>query len=582
MTDIATVYSNAVLYLRVSTKEQAHKGGEAEGYSIPAQRAACIKKAEALGAKVTAEYVDAGESAKTSARPQLQAMLARLAEGGIQYVIVHKVDRLARNRVDDVTINVAIKKAGARLVSVSENIDETPSGHLMHGIMSSIAEFYSQNLSTEVLKGMTQKVKNGGTPGLAPIGYLNIPIVVENRRKSTVQVDPQRGPLIQWAFQTYARGDVSLTTLADMLAAKGLVSLHRKGTAPRTLSRSHVHRLLKNRYYLGKVRWNGVEHEGAHPPLVTMATFQKVQDVLLGHRVAGDRQREHNNYLRGTLMCGLCGKRLCFTRVVKPSELVFDYFFCVGRQKHTCNLAMLKAILPERFLERQWQTIQLDPEYQDILRRIILEELHEIYKNNELMQKSAERKRSEIMKQQQKLLEAHYADAIPMDVLKREQSRLAQEHEAIERAIYDNNIIVANVERNLDRCLTYIRDMPGTYEKATPKQRRLMNQAMFQQVAIDSPQDLELHLREEFGVLFTTDIIRPANKEQKEEQDTLPSYIFEPDDWSDGLPARLVDGKWWEKIKQAIFACENRPVRDILEENGLSLNKSHLVRVRGL
>ena len=80
---------------------------------------------------------------------------------------MHKVDRLARNRADDVEINLAIRQAGAELVSVSENIDQTPSGLLLHGIMASSAEFYSRNLATEVIKGTTQKAKNGGTPGRA-------------------------------------------------------------------------------------------------------------------------------------------------------------------------------------------------------------------------------------------------------------------------------------------------------------------------------------------------------------------------------------------------------------------------------
>src|SRR6266851_5841304 len=129
--------TRAVLYLRVSTTEQATKGGEAEGYSIPAQRQACTRKAEALGAAVVAEFVDAGESARSADRPQLQELLRFVAEEAIEYVIVHKVDRLARNRVDDVQINLALKKGGVTLVSCSENIEETPSGILLHGIMSS-------------------------------------------------------------------------------------------------------------------------------------------------------------------------------------------------------------------------------------------------------------------------------------------------------------------------------------------------------------------------------------------------------------------------------------------------------------
>ena len=101
--------------------------------------------------------------------------LAALTEPPTPAVIVHKVDRLARNRYDDAVISAQLQAAGARLVSVTENIDQTPSGLLLHGIMSSIAEFYSRNLANEVIKGTQQKVSAGGTPHIAPIGYRKRP-----------------------------------------------------------------------------------------------------------------------------------------------------------------------------------------------------------------------------------------------------------------------------------------------------------------------------------------------------------------------------------------------------------------------
>ena len=141
----------AVTYQRVSTKEQASKGGRDEGFSIPAQREANSRKAEALGARIVAEFVDAGESARSADRPDLKRMLDYIASHQVTYCIAHKVDRLARNRLDDVEIHRALLDAGVTLVSATENIDETPSGMLLHGIMSSIAEFYSKNLDTEVV-----------------------------------------------------------------------------------------------------------------------------------------------------------------------------------------------------------------------------------------------------------------------------------------------------------------------------------------------------------------------------------------------------------------------------------------------
>ena len=155
---MSEVTLRAVIYLRVSTREQAETDLDTEGFSIPAQREACIRKAHELGAEVVEEYCDKGASAKSADRPALQAMLRRLREErDIDICLVHKVDRLARSRADDVTINLAIHQAGARLVSVSENIDETPSGKLLHGIMATMAEFYSSNLATEASKGMHQK-----------------------------------------------------------------------------------------------------------------------------------------------------------------------------------------------------------------------------------------------------------------------------------------------------------------------------------------------------------------------------------------------------------------------------------------
>ncbi len=143
----------AVIYLRVSTAEQAHGDGASEGYSIPAQRDACTRKARDLGASVVAEFVDRGESARSAARPELQRMLAQLAEHkDVDFVIVHKVDRFARNRADDVAIQMGIEKAGARLISVSESVDDTPSGKLVRNIMADLAEFYSANLAGEIPK----------------------------------------------------------------------------------------------------------------------------------------------------------------------------------------------------------------------------------------------------------------------------------------------------------------------------------------------------------------------------------------------------------------------------------------------
>ena len=93
-------------------------GGHAEGFSIPAQRLAVNRQAESLGAVIVEEFVDKGESARSADRPELQRMLAYLAEQPVDYLIVHKIDRLARNRLDDLTISLALGRSArpARLL----------------------------------------------------------------------------------------------------------------------------------------------------------------------------------------------------------------------------------------------------------------------------------------------------------------------------------------------------------------------------------------------------------------------------------------------------------------------------------
>jgi len=256
---------DAVIYLRVSTKEQAAKDETGEGYSIPAQREACVRHIIDRGWNLAGEFTDAGESARTADRPMLRALLRRVAEGEIGAVVVHKIDRLARSMDDHVAIRAALRRGGVQLVSVTENIEETASGRLVEGIHALMAEFYSANLGSEIRKGMTQKAKMGGWPGRAPIGYWNVRERVGGRDVSRVELDPERALLVREAFRLYATGEYSILELRGTMHAKGLTSPHaRKPGAP--MSASKLAEMLANPFYVGVVEWGGVHSEGQHRP----------------------------------------------------------------------------------------------------------------------------------------------------------------------------------------------------------------------------------------------------------------------------------------------------------------------------
>jgi hypothetical protein len=223
-------------------------------------------------------------------------MLARLAEDpSIDCLVVHKLDRVARNLEDHAAIRAGLRKAGVQLHSVTESLEDSASGKLVEGILASIAEFYSANLGQEIRKGMDQKAAQGGWPVRAPFGYRNLRRDGPGRRgESVLEPDPQ-APLVVWAFERYSTGELSLDLLTEALAEKGL--RNRLGNPP---GKSAVHRMLRNPVYAGVVRWRGVEREGIHQPLLSRELFDKVQRVLDAHSTGGERSWKHDHYLKGT------------------------------------------------------------------------------------------------------------------------------------------------------------------------------------------------------------------------------------------------------------------------------------------
>jgi site-specific DNA recombinase len=504
--------ARAVVYLRVSTKDQAERGGEGEGFSIPAQREACKRKATALGAVIVDEFVDRGESAKTADRPELQRMLHSIAAEPVQYVIVHKVDRLARNRVDDVQINVALRATGATLVSCTENIDETPSGALMHGIMSSIAEFYSRNLANEVIKGSTQKAIAGGTNGKAPTGYLNVRKYDNGIENRTVEVDPVRGPLMTWAFEAYSTGEWSVRTLLDEVTERGLDTTASPSNPSKPLVPSHFHRLLRNPYYKGIVSYRGVEYPGRHEPLVTEDVWDRVQAVLTSQMNSGELVREHPHYLKGTVFCGQCGSRLVVTHAKGRRGTVYPYFMCIGRHQKRTDCKQ-RAILIERveaLVEDHYKTIQPFDELVSEIRSTLLEQIEAHLRHSEHVHKNNQRRLVRLNGERAKLLDGYYAGAITVDLLRSEQLRINSSIEAIDRQTKAFDLDSNQVKVNLEAALALAADWHSVYMKATEPERRQLNQGIFEKIYIRHHNEPDHEFAEPFDLLLGEDVQRAA------------------------------------------------------------------------
>ncbi len=483
----------AIIYLRVSTARQASKDGEAEGYSIPAQRTACIKKAGELGSVAVEEYVDAGASARSADRDGLQAMLARLADGSlpsVDYVIVHKLDRLARDRADDVAILLGIRKAGATLVSVSEQIDETPAGTLMHGIVASFAEFYSKNLSTEARKGLEEKVRRGGTPGWAPIGYLNTTQRIDGKEIKSVVIDEDRAPHVQWAFARYATGEWSISALRDALEERGLKTKDTTKYAGQPLSHAQVHRMLTQPYYRGQIRFKGLLFDGKHPTLVDEITWQKVQEVLACRRIAGDRSWRHTHYLKGSLLCARCGGKIGYGWS-KGKGGQYEYFFCLGRHtgRTDCDLPYLPVKAIEKKIAAIWSGIRFASTDLDGIRNRVTEDFDLMLAEQERLAAEQRRRLIQLERQKKKLIDAYMADAMPVEDLRQRQTAVAAEIADARRLIAASDIQRGIILKRLDGVLALLRKARTTYDKAVPQERQLLNTAMFERFEVDSRDD---------------------------------------------------------------------------------------------
>ncbi|HZV73884.1 MAG TPA: recombinase family protein [Conexibacter sp.] len=486
----------AAIYARVSSTGQMGRDGDddGDGYSLPAQIEAATQEAKRLGATVVKPYVERAESARSDNRPVLQEMLRELPSLGVTYLIVHKVDRLARNRRDDANLYEQLLGMGITLVSATENIDATPAGRLMHGMLATFAEYYSNNLATEIKKGLMQKHKTGGTPFKPPIGYRTKRYMVDGRSVATVKKDEERAPLVQLAFELYATGDFTLRELGALLEANGLRSVGTAKRPPAPLALSRIHRLLRNPYYVGIVEYCGKRVDGRHDRLVEPEMFEQVGKLLDAARIGGDRSQRHAHYLRGQVYCDLCDARLIYGRHRGKTGVYYEYFCCARRTARrsggNCPSGHYSVPQVARGIEELYATIAVPRKVQTAIRADLD---HDVFDRLEGVRKEADRhkrKLSELEANQTKLVQMAYRGLVSDSVLASEQERLTAEQQAVRRLLAEANLQRDVIEDTLEEALATIDNAQAHYLAAPDLERRLMNRAIFRRISIGPDGDV--------------------------------------------------------------------------------------------
>ena len=307
----------AVVYARYSS----HRQGE---QSIEGQLAEAYKYASAHNLKIIHEYIDRAMTGRNDNREQFQKMFKDMAKKQFDTIILWKIDRFGRNREEIAFNKYRCKKNGVKVVYVAESIPDSPEGVILESVLEGMAEYYSLQLSQNILRGQLASAKKcqciGGT---RPLGYLTDP-----QTKKFV-IDPKTAPTVRLIFDMYAKGK-TVTEIAKELNSRGLRTL-RGGK----FTKNSLLSLLKNEKYIGIYTYKDlVRIEDGVPRIIDDETFYKVQEMLKVNKRAPARTWDHADYiLTGKLFCGHCGSKMFGESGTGKTGKKHNYYICSKRKR---------------------------------------------------------------------------------------------------------------------------------------------------------------------------------------------------------------------------------------------------------
>lgn len=294
----------AIAYLRVSTEEQV------DNYSLETQEEICRKEAEKRDLHLVRVFKEEGKSAKDiSGRPTLLQLLeyCRNNKNKIDALLVYRLDRLSRQTADYLAIRNKLSDFNITLYSSTEPTGDSPTEKLVETILAGFAQLDNDIRAERARNGMKARFLAGYTNQRPPLGYLTIDKVVVK--------DPDTWDLVKASWDLMATGTKSLRDIANYMNGLGLrYNVRSKNYKIRPQA---ANRIFRHKFYAGILtsKTYNLEVKGKHPPMVTMAQFNLVQDILDGRRTKQlpkiKRIRDNPDFpLRRIVKCGQCGTGL--------------------------------------------------------------------------------------------------------------------------------------------------------------------------------------------------------------------------------------------------------------------------------
>ena len=482
------------LYARVSTDKQAEND-----LSISAQIKALHKYCRDKGWDIVKEFLDEGESARSAKRPAFQDMIAHAKQKHKSFdaIVVWKLSRFARNREDSITYKTLLRRRGIEIISINEQIDDSPSGKLLEGIIESVDEFYSANLAQDTKRGQKENASRGfRSGGTSPIGYKVKKVMDGHNERTTLEIDKKYAPILKRIFSMCLDG-MGAKEIVKILNDEGLLT-----NLGKTWSKNHVYYILKNEVYTGVLLWNkrtrNVENkpdeivriENSHEPIVDRKTFLKAQEVLFNRspKITRPRAVSSRFLLSGFIYCGKCGYGMIGTSG-KSSQ--FHYYTCQNyckRGKKVCDAKSFSKEKLESFVIDRLKDAILTEENLAELVHLTNKELNSSKVENEDKLTTIEAQLDQHKERLHKLYDALETGKIALDDLSPRIKELSTKIRDLENQKFELEISLKNdryVELSPAVAKAYVDDLKELLSKGTLLEQKAFLRSFIKRIEVD-------------------------------------------------------------------------------------------------
>jgi len=383
---------------RVSSREQ-----EREGFSLDVQEDALRRYADRNGGTLIKLYRIAETASKKDERKVFKELIAfaKVHAKELAGLLFYKVDRAARNLFDYVELERLESEYGVPFISVSQPTDSTPAGRMQRRMLASMASFYTEQQAVDVREGQARRVKGGLFIGLAPYGYRNI----RKDGRGLIEVHPENAAKVRRIFELYAYHGHTLDSLVQKLADESLTFT----TATPRFTRSKVHAILRDRAYIGEVRYGEEWLPGSHPPLIDRALWDRVQ-ALLGQKVYRAHQLTFGSEL---ITCTHCGRAITGEIITKKTTgKEYAYYRCSGYNAPGHPRDRVSEAALDRQVVAMFERMVVTPDVQDWFLMVLRARTQAVREESMLQHDELTRQISSIEAQKDKLVNLRLADEI--------------------------------------------------------------------------------------------------------------------------------------------------------------------------